>query len=227
MANEHIVKSYDEDIALLTRQIIEMGGLIEHQLKQAIKALVERDANLAARVIERDDEVDQQEEDIDKHVIRLLATRQPMAVDLRLVAMAMRISNDLERIGDYAVNISKRTINLAKTSPVQSLSTIPHMAQLAQSMLSDVLDAYVQRDVAKAVAVWHRDSELDALYNSLFRELATYMLEDPRSISSCIDLLFVARHIERIGDRAGNIAEKIHYMIHGERINRMPALAVE
>jgi phosphate transport system protein len=223
MPNDHTVKSYDQQINLLTRKIIEEGGLVEQQLAAAIDALVSRNVEQAARVIEQDDRVDDLEEEIDTLAIRLLATRQPMAVDLRLIAMAMKVSNDLERIGDYATNIAKAAARLAKAPPLKPLYAIPRMAQIAQEMVQGVLDAYVERDTQKVLAVWHRDDEVDDMYNSLFRELVTYMLEDPRNISTCIDLLFVAKHLERIGDHTTNIAEKIHYMIHGERINRMPA----
>jgi phosphate transport system protein len=225
MATEHIVKSYDQQIGLLTRKIIEMGGAVEQQLAAAIEALVNRDVEQAARVIEQDDRVDELEEEIDTLAIRLFATRQPMGVDLRLIAMAMKVSNDLERIGDYAANIAKAAGRLAKLPPVKPLYTIPRMAQIAQEMVKGVLDAYVERDAERALAAWHRDDEVDEMYNSLFRELVTYMIEDPRDISACIDLLFVAKHIERIGDHSTNIAEKIHYMVHGERINRMPRAA--
>jgi phosphate transport system protein len=222
MANDHTVKSYDQQLNLLTRKICEMGGLVEQQLSSTVDALANRNIELAARVIEHDDRVDDLEEEIDTLAIRILATRQPMAVDLRLIAMAMKISNDLERIADYSVNIAKRIERLAKVPPVQSQYAIPRMAQITQAMIKEVLDAYVERDAARAVAAWHRDDEVDAMYNSLFRELTTYMLEDPRNISPCIDLLFIAKNLERIGDHATNIAEKIHYMVHGQRINRMP-----
>jgi phosphate transport system protein len=225
MPNDHTVKSYDQQINLLTRKIIEMGGLVEQQLAAAIEALTNRNIELAARVIEQDDRVDALEEEIDTLAIRLFATRQPMAVDLRLIAMAMKVSNDLERIGDYAANIAKAAARLAKVPPLKPLYTIPRMGQIAQEMVKGVLDAYVERDTPKVLAVWHRDDEVDDMYNSLFRELVTYMLEDPRNISTCIDLLFVAKHLERIGDHTTNVAEKIHYMIHGERINRLPRAA--
>jgi phosphate transport system protein len=223
MATDHIVKSYDEHITLLTRKILEMGGLVEQQIAQSIQALVDRDVEYANRVIERDDQIDLVEEEIDQFAIRLLATRQPMASDLRLIAMAMKISNDLERMGDYATNIAKRCERLAKEPPVKPLYTIPRMAQITQSMVKDVLDAYVERDTDKAIAVWRRDDEVDDMFTSLFRELLTYMMEDARNISQCIDLIFVAKNLERIGDHATNIAEKIHYIIHGQRINRMPS----
>jgi phosphate transport system protein len=222
MPNDHTVKSYDQQLNLLTRNIIEMGGLVEQQLASAIEALANRNIELAAKVIDQDDRVDDLEEEIDTLAIRLLATRQPMAIDLRLIAMAMKISNDLERIADYAANIAKRIEGLSRMPPVQSQYAIPRMAQIAQAMIKEVLDAYVARDAARAVAAWHRDDEVDAMYNSLFRELSTYMLEDPRHISACIDLLFIAKNLERVGDHATNIAEKIHYMVHGQRINRMP-----
>jgi phosphate transport system protein len=223
--SEHTVKSYDQELNGLTRKIIEMGGVVEQQLAAATDALANRKIELAARVIEQDDRVDDLEEEIDTAAIRLLATRQPMAVDLRLIAMAMKVSNDLERIGDYAANIAKAAARLAKVPPLKPLYTIPRMAEIAQEMVKGVLDAYVERDTQKVLAVWHRDDEVDDMYNSLFRELVTYMLEDPRNISTCIDLLFIAKHLERIGDHTTNIAEKIHYMIHGERINRLPRAA--
>jgi phosphate transport system protein len=202
-----------------------MGGLVEQQLASASEALATRDIEAAARVIEHDDRVDDLEEEIDKHAIRLLATRQPMAIDLRHIAMAMKISNDLERIGDYAVNIAKRIERLVKVPPVQSQYAIPRMAQITQAMIKDVLDAYLERDAARAVTAWHRDDEVDAMYESLFRELSTYMIEDPRNITACINLLFIAKNLERTGDHITNIAEKIHYIVHGQRINRMPAQA--
>ncbi len=220
--SQHIVKSYDDEINALQRQIMQMGGMVESQVACSIEALVRRDVEMAARVIDQDDQVDQMEEAIDKEAIRLLATRQPMAVDLRVVAMAMKISNDLERIGDYAANMAKRAISLVDNPPLKPLYTIPHMGQITQSMVKQILDAYVEQDAEKAKAAWHRDDEVDQLYDSLFRELMTYMLQEPRNIPTCLDLLAVAKHLERIGDHACNIAEKIHYMVHSERINRMP-----
>ncbi len=218
----HIVKSYDDDMNDLQRRVIQMGGLVEHQIMQAVESLAKRDIELAARVIDQDDKIDDLEEDIDKEAIRILATRQPLAIDLRVVAMATKISNDLERIGDYASNMAKRSISLAKSPPLKVLYTIPHMGQIAQGMLKQVLNAYVQRDSGQAMEAWRRDGEVDQLYDSLFRELMTYMLEEPRNIPTCLDLLAVAKHVERIGDHACNVAEKVHYMVHGERINRMP-----
>lgn len=220
LGRAHTVRSYDQELAELTSLICQMGGLAEQQVAGAVDSLLSRDIEIAATVIERDDEVDVLEEKIDQHVIRLLALRQPMAVDLRIIAMALKISNDLERTSDYAVSIAKRAQRLAEQPEVKPLMTIPRMAPICIGMIKDVLDAYVDRDADKAMAVWERDKEVDELYDSLFRELITYMLEDPRTISRCIDLLFVAKNLERIGDHATNVAEKIHYMIHGSQINR-------
>jgi phosphate transport system protein len=217
---QHTVRSFDEDLNHLIGQITYMGGLAEQLVADALDALVRRDPELAARVVQRDAELDRLEEAIDQEVVRVLATRQPMAVDLRVITMALKVSNDLERTGDYAVSIAKRAQRLADQPELKPLVTIPRMAELCVGMLKDVLDAYVERDADKAMQVWHRDAEVDHIYTGLFRELITYMLEDPRKISVCIDLLFIAKNLERIGDHATNIAEKINYMIHGEQINR-------
>jgi len=221
MIADHTVKSYDQEITLLVRKILEMGGLVEDQIRRGVEALVARDVEAAAQVIERDDAVDALEEEIDQYAIRLLATRQPVAVDLRQIAMAMKISNDLERIGDYAAGIATRCKRLADDRHVRPLHTIPRMALLVQAMVKDALDAYVRQDSERATAVWHRDDEVDRMYEALFRELLTYMMEDARNISSCIDLLFVAKNLERIGDHTTNICEQIRYIRDGQRINRM------
>ena len=224
MIADHTVKSYDQEITHLTRKILEMGGLVEDQVSRSIEALVAGNVDLADQVVERDDAVDALEEEIDQFAIRMLATRQPVAVDLRLIAMAMKISNDLERIGDYAAKgIAARCHRLAKEpARVWPLHAIPRMGELVQGMVKDALDAYVQRDADKAVTVWRRDDEIDLMYDGLVRELLTYMMEDARNISACIDLMFIAKNLERMGDHTTNICEKIHYIEHGERINRMP-----
>lgn len=218
--HKHIVRAYDEELARLTNEIVSMGAFAEQQVSEALASLTDRDIELAAKVIERDHAVDTLEERIDQAAIRLLATRQPMAVDLRIIAMALKITNDLERTSDYAVSIAKRAQRLAEQPDLAAAQRIPQMGKLCLDMLKDVLDAYVERDVAKATDVFNRDRQVDELYNSLFRELVTYMLEDPRTISRCIDMLFIAKNLERIGDHATNVAEKIHYMMHGEQINR-------
>ncbi|MDX6750852.1 phosphate signaling complex protein PhoU [Geminicoccaceae bacterium 1502E] len=216
----HTVRSYDEEMSHLTSLIMQMGGRAEKQVADAMQALVERDPAIAAEVIRRDDKVDRLEEEIDQQVIRLLATRQPMAIDLRIIAMALKISNDLERMSDYAVSIAKRARRLAEQPAFKPLVTLPRITAICLGMVKDVLDAYVERDTHKAMDVWNRDEEVDQLYDGLFRELITYMLEDPRRISACTDYLFIAKNIERIGDHATNIAEKINYMIHGAQINK-------
>jgi phosphate transport system protein len=220
LQHEHIVRAFDEELARLTNAVVEMGGLAERQVANSVRALVERDVELAASVIQTDRKVDELEEKIDQDVVRLLALRQPMAIDLRMIAMALKISNDLERMSDYAVSIAKRSQRLAEQPELKPLQQIPRIGQSCLGMVKDVLDAYVDRDADKATAVWNRDREVDEQYTSLFRELITYMLEDPRKISTCIDLLFIAKNLERIADHATNIAEKIVFIIHGTEINR-------
>ena len=207
MASEHIVKSYDEELRRLSNTITEMGGLAESQLARAIDAVVKRDSELAGNVVEGDAKVDQLQQDLDDLAVRLLALRQPMARDLREVFAALKIGSDLERICDYAANVAKRSIALNQSPPVRPVYALPRMAHLAELLVKDVIDAYVARDADKAYAVWMRDAELDEMYSSLFRELLTYMMEDPRNISACTHLLFMAKNIERIGDHATNIAE--------------------
>jgi len=215
MAAEHIIKSYDEELERLANMIVEMGGQAESQLASAIEAVSERNSELAARVIEGDDKVDQLERDLDNLAIRLLALRQPMARDLREIVAALKIASDLERICDYAANVAKRSIALAQTAPIQPVYALPRMTRLALMLIKDVIDAYVARDADKAFAVWVRDEELDEMYASLFRVLLTYMMEDPRNIGPCTHLLFMAKNIERIGDHATNIAENVYYLVHG------------
>ena len=221
MPGDHIVKAYDTDLETLVNTIVEMGGLAETQVAGALVALTQRDLGAAERVIQSDPRLDALEETVDQMAVRLFALRQPMAIDLRLIAMSLKISNDLERIGDYAVNVAKRSRRLAKEPGLPAIKSLGRLGQLCQDMLTDVIDAYIQRDAKKAMTVWHRDSEVDEFYDSIFREVLTYVLEDPRTTSSSIDLLFIAKHLERIGDHATNIAERLHYVIHGDRINRL------
>ena len=213
---EHIVKSFDDQLEELRRTIVRMGGMVEAELSGAVEALVRRDSDMAQRIIESDKEVDALEQQVDELAIRLLALRQPMAIDLREVLCALKISTDLERIGDYACNIAKRAMALSQMRPVRPMRSPKRMAQLVQSQIKKVIDAYVERDLEKALEVWRGDEEVDEMYTSLFRELLTYMMEDPRDITPGTHLLFVARNIERIGDHATNIAEYINYLISGE-----------
>ncbi len=215
MSSEHIVRGYDEELRRLSNTIAEMGGLAESQLATAIEAVVKRDSALAATVVEGDAKVDRLERDLDNLALRLLALRQPVARDLREIFAALRIASDLERICDYAANVAKRAIALNQVPPVRPVHGLPHMASLAQLLVKDVLDAYSARDAEKAYSVWKRDEELDEMYSSLFRELLTYMMEDPRNITASTHLLFMAKNIERIGDHATNIAEDLYYLVHG------------
>jgi len=212
---EHTLTAYDDELARLNQIIVEMGGLAESQLAAAIDAVARRDSELAARVIEGDDKVDQLEREMDNLAIRILALRQPMARDLREIVVALKMSSDLERIGDYATNVAKRSIALAQSPPIQPVHALPRMAALALRLVKDVIDAYVERDADKALAVWVGDEELDEMYADLFRVFLTYMMEDPRNIGSCTHLLFMAKNIERIGDHATNIAENVYYLVHG------------
>jgi len=215
MASEHIVKSYDQELQRLDNIIAEMGGLAETQLASAIDAVAKRDSALAAQVIESDGNVDELEREVESLVVRLLALRQPMARDLRQIVAALKTATDLERIGDYASNVAKRSIALDQMPPVKPASAIQRMGRSCGAMIKDMLDAYVERDADKAMAVWLHDEEIDDLYTSLFRELLTYMIEDPRTITACTHLLFMAKNLERIGDHTTNIAETLYFLVHG------------
>jgi phosphate transport system protein len=217
--SDHIVKSYDQDLMELSRKIAEMGGLTETMLSTAIKALVRGDTDLAQRVIETDVRLDVLEKDIEEKAILTIAKRQPLAVDLRMIVSSIRLASDLERIGDLAKNIAKRVVAMnGQFAPQKIVSGVVHMSDLALDRLKRIIDAYIQRDVQTALDVRNNDDEIDHLYNSLFRELLTYMMEDPRSIGFCTHLLFCAKNIERIGDHATNIAETIHYLVTGKSI---------
>ena len=215
MPTDHIMKSYDEELTRLNNTIIRMGGLAESQVAAAIQATIKRDSELAHEVVEQDALVDALETEVEALAMRLLALRQPMARDLREIVSSLKIAADLERICDYAANVAKRSIALNQAPVAKPVYAIPRMGKLAQALIKDVLDAYVQGDAEKAMHVWLSDEELDELYTSLFRELLTYMMEDPRSITAGTHLLFMAKNIERIGDHATNIAETIYYLLHG------------
>ena len=212
----HIVSSYDQDLATLDCTIAEIGGHCERLLTNAFAALERRDPERAATAAASDKSIDALEQQLQEQAIRMIARRQPMANDLRHVMTVIKIASDLERIGDLAKNIAKRAIAVAHETPPKSLLTgLGHMTEHALAQLKDVLDAYAERDAEKAMTVWHDDERLDLLYNSLFREMLTYMMEDPRNIGLCTHLLFGAKNIERIGDHTTNIAENIHYLVHG------------
>lgn len=215
----HIVSSFDGDISRLRDAVSEAGGLAEAQLGDAIAAITLRDAELAARTRAADAAIDAREQEIGARVVQLLAMRQPMAVDLREIVAALKIASDIERIGDYAANAAKRAIVLCESPPVQPARSIPHVGELAQRILHDALNAYAHRDADHALAVWRADEELDAVYTAHFRELLTYMMEDPRTITPCTHLLFIAKNFERIGDHATNIAETLFYAVRGEALS--------
>jgi len=213
---QHIVQKYDDELKKLSTLIVQMGGLAESQLSAAVEAIVKRDSTLANDVVKSDAKIDVLRNQVDDFAIELLARRQPLANDLRVIVSALRISSEIERIGDYAKNVAKRAVALNQAPLVRPVHAIPRMAALVQALIKDTLDAYITDDAVKADAVWARDEEVDELYTSLFRELLTYMMEDPRSITSSTHLLFIAKNIERIGDHATNIAELIHYTVTGE-----------
>jgi phosphate transport system protein len=216
---DHIVKSFDEDLKRLNNVIAEMGGLAEAQLTRAVEALVRRNSELATQVVQDDKRIDTLETEVGQMTVRMLALRQPMAQDLREVVAAIKIASDIERIGDYAKNIAKRAIVLSAHAPLKPVASIPRMSQLALHIIKDVLDAYIEKDAEGARAAWRRDEEVDEMYNSVFREMLTYMMEDPRNIGPCTHLLFIAKNIERIGDHATNVAEIVYYLVHGKSLD--------
>ncbi|WP_112800906.1 phosphate signaling complex protein PhoU [Rhizobium sp. SYY.PMSO] len=216
MVSTHILSAYDEDLKFLTRRIAEMGGLAEQMVSDSVRALVNSDAALAQKVISDDVILDHAEREIGDKAIVTIARRQPMAADLREIMGSIRIASDLERVGDLGKNTAKRVIAVQGTGVPRRLARgIEHLSELALSQLKEVLDVYATRSPDKAVSIRERDEEIDAMYTSLFREMLTYMMEDPRNITTCTHLLFCAKNIERIGDHATNIAETIYYMATG------------
>ena len=213
---EHTVKAFDDEIGALRGLIAEMGGLAEVAIAQSVEALVRRDNDLAAQVVANDARLDALEVEVDRLAVRIIALRAPMADDLRDVISALKISGIIERIGDYAKNIAKRVGEVEGRAKIEPLTLIPTMAEIAQSMIKDVLDAYAARDAKLAVEVVDRDEKVDEFYNSIFRNLVAHMMENPATISSAAQLLFVARNLERIGDHATNVAELVYYAATGE-----------
>jgi phosphate transport system protein len=214
----HTVRSYDEDLRRLRDMVARMGGLAERQVADATAALVRRDTELASEVVQRDVQIDQLEREIETFCVRLLALRQPMAQDLRLIVASMKVSHDLERIGDYARNGAKRAIVLAEQPVLGSLNGFQRMAWLVQENLKGAMDALVNDDASRAEEIWNADEPVDEIYNGIFREMLTHMMEDPRNITAATHLLFVAKNLERIGDHATNIAETVHYAVRGDNL---------
>jgi phosphate transport system protein len=217
-APEHLVKSYDQELKRLRNMMTQMGGIVESQVALAADAIMQRDAAAATRAVEEDPKVDALEREVEAFVIRLLALRQPVAGDLRQIVAALKITGDLERIGDYAANVAKRSIVLAQFSLPYSLAGLAHMARMVQGQLKSIIDALGDSDADKAMEVWRSDQVVDDIYNAIFRELITYMMEDPRNITPCTHLLFIAKNLERIGDHATNIAENLYYAVKGESL---------
>lgn len=216
--SEHTVKSYESELEAISTHVAQMGGVAEALLHGAIDALQRRDSALADRMIESDRRIDELERTIEGETVKVLALRQPVGVDLRLTVTALRISNEIERVGDLAKNIAKRALVLNRENPVRLTQGLVRMGRECLAQLKAVLDAYAARDAEAAMAVWRRDEEIDELYNSLFRELLTYMMEDPRTISLATHLLFVAKNLERVGDHATNIAEQVVYLVRGSYV---------
>ncbi|KRS18283.1 phosphate signaling complex protein PhoU [Roseovarius indicus] len=217
MIDTHIASAFDRDLETIQALIMKMGGLVEDAILKAATSLETRDEELAEEVRDNDRAIDELEEQINEEAARIIAIRQPAAVDLRVILCVMKIAANLERIGDYAKNMAKRTTVLSQMAQIHgATASIRRMAKEVERMLKDVLDAFVQRDAATANAVIHRDEDVDQMYNALFREFLTFMMEDPRNITACMHLHFIAKNTERMGDHATNIAEQVIYLVTGE-----------
>ncbi|HTT99609.1 MAG TPA: phosphate signaling complex protein PhoU [Rhizomicrobium sp.] len=216
---DHTVKAFSEKLEALATSIAQMGGMAEAQLANAIEAIAKRDTHLAESAVGGDKQIDELQQQVEDQALKLLALRQPMAVDLRETLAAIKIASELERIGDLAKNIAKRAIVLNREPPIRLTQSLARMGKQSLSQLKLVLDAYSDRDASAAEAVWKQDGEIDETYNSLFRELLTYMMEDPRTIGLSTHLLFVAKNIERTGDHATNIAEVVYHMVSGGHLS--------
>jgi len=212
---EHIVKSYENELIHLHDLVTGMGGMVESQVALACTAILQRDRAAATRATESDVKVDAREQEIEQYVIRLLALRQPVAQDLRRIVAALKSTGDLERIGDYAANVAKRSLVLEQFTMRYAATGLANMARLVQENLKRIIDAIGAHDAEQAMQVWRSDEAIDEIYNALFRELITYMMEDPRNITPCTHLLFIAKNLERIGDHATNIAETVYYAVTG------------
>lgn len=218
----HTIKAFDEDLDRLRALISQMGGIAEHAIRESLRCLVQRDLDGAAKIVEDDKKLDALEIETEKRVVQLIALRAPMAGDLRDVVAALKISSVVERIGDYAKNIAKRIPLLEDTHNIEPISLMPEMARIATEMVHDVLNAFVQRDAEAAVRVVERDRAVDDFYNSIFRALLTFMMENPTNISESAHLLFIAKNIERVGDHATNIAEMVYYAATGDHLADRP-----
>ena len=221
-SGQHTIKAFDEDLDRLRALISQMGGLAEHAIRESMRCLVQRDLEGAEKIVENDKKLDALEIETEKRAVRLIALRAPMAGDLRDVVAAMKISSVVERIGDYAKNIAKRVPLLDKVHNIEPVSLMPEMARIATEMVHDVLNAFVERDAEAAVRVLERDRAVDDFYNSIFRALLTFMMENPSNIGQSTHLLFVAKNIERVGDHATNIAEMVYFAATGQHLADRP-----
>lgn len=219
---EHTIKAFDDDLNHLRALISQMGGLAEHAIAEAMRSLTERDLQTAERVVADDKKLDVLEVETERRAVQLIALRAPMAGDLRDVVAALKISGVVERIGDYAKNIAKRVPLLENVNKIEPLSLLPEMARIASAMVHDVLDAFVERDAEAAIRVCQRDDQVDDFYDSIFRSLLTYMMENPQNIGQSAHLLFVAKNLERVGDHATNIAEMVYYAATGNHMADRP-----
>ncbi|MEM9278027.1 MAG: phosphate signaling complex protein PhoU [Pseudomonadota bacterium] len=214
--SEHTVTAFDDDLNFLVTKISEMGGNAESMVARSVSSLLSADKGLGQSVVADDKILDALQVEVDDHIVLLIAKRQPMAQDLREAIGALRMATDIERIGDLAKNVARRSFQIEDNLPPKKLQRgLQHLTNVSLEQLKDALDAYVSKDVEKACHVWDRDDEIDSLYTSLFRELLTYMMEDPRNITYCTHLLFCAKNLERVGDHVTNLAETIHYIVTG------------
>lgn len=223
----HTVKAFDEELGQLRALISEMGGLAEQAINQAMKALVRRDNDAAMKVVEQDHRLDELEMEVERLAVRLIALRAPMADDLREVVAAMKISGVVERIGDYAKNIAKRVPQFAEAKDIGPLAILPEMGKMASEMVRNALDAFAARSPEQAKAVVERDQALDTFYNSVFRALLTYMMENPHNITPCAHLLFMAKNLERVGDHATNIGEMVYFAATGDHLGERPKVGAD
>jgi phosphate transport system protein len=223
-SREHTLKAFDQDLDRLRALISQMGGLAEHAIGEAMRCLIQRDVEAAERIVENDKKLDALEIETERRVVQLIALRAPMAGDLRDVVAALKISGVVERIGDYAKNIARRVPQIDQGGHIEPLSLLPEMARIATQMVHDVLNAFVNRDADAAVRVCQRDQAVDDFYDSIFRTLLTFMMENPHNIGQSAHLLFVAKNLERVGDHATNIAEMVFYAATGEHMGDRPKL---
>lgn len=221
---DHIVSGYDDDLNQLTTALSDLGGLVETMTSDSVKSIKKRDSDLARKVIEMDKEANKLQEQIDEDALRLMALRHPMATDLRRTIGAIRCANDLERVGDLAEGIARRALSINEEDKIDLAKGVGRIGKLVKSQLSAALDALLREDANKALQVWLADEDVDEMYNAIFRELLTYMMGDPRTITACASFLFVAKNLERIGDHATNICESVYFTVHGKQLVNDPSI---